>query len=59
MITSLEKVAMEENGMEKATVDAYADAMELKHENPDFGQNEDGEEQTLEDWVESVLLEGL
>ena len=57
MITSLEKVAMEENGMEKATVDAYADATESKCENSDFEQNEDGEEQTLEDWVESILLE--
>ena len=57
MITSLEKVAMEENGMEKATVDAYADATEWKCENSDFEQNEDGEEQTLEDWVESILLE--
>ena len=60
MTISLEKIATEENGissLEKVTVNAYADAMELKLKNPDIEQNEDGEEQTLEDWVENILLE--
>ena len=59
-MTTLEKIATEENGissLEKVTVNAYADAMELKLKNTDFEQNEDGKEQTLEDWVESILLE--
>ena len=59
-MTTLEKIATEENGissLEKVTVNAYADAMELKLKNTDFEQNEDGKEQTLEDWVENILLE--